>query len=61
MRDEKILLDYYSGINYAKRTGFEEGLGKGLEQGREEVISLLQSGKSLDEIIREYTGSTKTG
>jgi predicted transposase/invertase (TIGR01784 family) len=26
MRDEKILLDYYSGINYAKRTGFEEGL-----------------------------------
>ncbi|MDR2965089.1 MAG: hypothetical protein LBU88_04870 [Treponema sp.] len=29
MRDEKILLDYYSGINYAKRTGFEEGLEQG--------------------------------
>jgi hypothetical protein len=49
------------GREQGREQGRKLGIEQGREQGREEVISLLQSGKSLDEIIREYTGSTKQG
>ena len=37
--------------------GREEGRGEGREEGREEIIKLLKSGKSPEEIIREYGGN----
>ena len=42
MRDEKIELDYKSGLVEAKR------------EGKLEIIELLKSGKSPEEIIKEY-------
>ena len=33
MRDEKILLDYYSGINYMKKKGLSEGIEIGEQRG----------------------------
>jgi flagellar biosynthesis/type III secretory pathway protein FliH len=56
--DEWMDLRYEEGITTGLATGLEqgreEGLEKGLATGREEVINLLQSGKSLEEIIKEY-------
>ena len=34
--------------------GLEEGLEKGIEKGERKIIDLLKSGKSPDEIIRNY-------
>ncbi|MCL2042723.1 MAG: hypothetical protein FWG89_01140 [Treponema sp.] len=48
MRDEKIELDYQSYIVYEKREARREG--------RQEIIGLIKSGKSLEEIVRDYEG-----
>ena len=40
MRDEKILLDYYSGINYMKKKGLAEGIQIGTEIGTEKGIQI---------------------
>jgi len=39
---------------------YEEGREEGLEEGRDEVLALLKSGKSPEEIIREYGTRTVT-
>jgi hypothetical protein len=44
----KYELDTQSKLVHAKR--------EGLREGRQEIIELLRSGKSLDEVIRDYGG-----
>jgi len=46
LRDEKIEMDYRSGLSEAKREGQAEG--------KQIIIELLKSGKSPEEIIKEY-------
>jgi hypothetical protein len=50
----KYQLDTQSKLVHAKREGRLEGLREGEQRGRQEIIELLRSGKSLDEIIRGY-------
>ena len=70
MSEYKYELDTQSRLVHAKKEGMKEGrqVGKkegmkegrqvgikeGIKEGRQEVIALLKSGKSLEEIIREY-------
>jgi predicted transposase/invertase (TIGR01784 family) len=51
---EMAMSDWTTGINTAMEKGIEKGREKGIEEGRNEVINLLKSGKSLEEIIRDY-------
>jgi len=58
----KYELDTQSNLVYAKREGIKEGMRKGINDGMQkgekkgqmEIIDLLKSGKSPEEIIREY-------
>ena len=62
----KYELDTQSNLVHARRTGHQEGLQEGIQivekKGRKEgkkesnqdIINLLKSGKTPDEIIREY-------
>jgi len=34
--------------------GIEQGIGQGIGQGEQNIINLLKSGKSPEEIIRDY-------
>ena len=36
--------------------GMEEGIEKGIQKGKQEIIELLKSGKSPEEILTEYDG-----
>jgi predicted transposase/invertase (TIGR01784 family) len=66
MRDEKIELDYQHYMVTAKREGIEIGIEEGIEigekrgeqRGEQKIINLLKSGKSPEEIIRDYSGET---
>jgi hypothetical protein len=40
-----------------REEALEEGRGEGRGEGREEIIKLLKSGKSPEEIIKEYGGN----
>ena len=51
---EKALSDWTSGVNYARREGKLEGQREGKLEGRQEILELLKSGKSPEEIIRDY-------
>jgi predicted transposase/invertase (TIGR01784 family) len=54
----KYQLDMQSKLVHAKREGRQEGEQKGRQEGeqkgRQEIISLLRSGKSPEEILRDY-------
>ena len=50
----KYELDTQSKLVTAKREGLKEGLLKGHLKGKQEIIDLLKSGKSPEEIIRDY-------
>ena len=50
LSDYKYQLDIQSKLVYAKREGKLEGEKK----GKQEIIELLKSGKSPEEIIRDY-------
>jgi predicted transposase/invertase (TIGR01784 family) len=54
---EKALSDWTSGVNHARREGIKEGKAEGMKEGkaegRAEIIELLKSGKTLEEIIKE--------
>ena len=54
----KYQLDMQSKLVHAKREarkeGRQEGLEAGMKKARDEIIDLLKSGKSPEEIIREY-------
>jgi predicted transposase/invertase (TIGR01784 family) len=56
--DEKYVLDTQSKLVHAKRQGMQEGEQKGMQKGeqkgKQEIINLLKSGKSPEEIIRDY-------
>jgi len=49
----KYELDTQSDLTYAKRQGREEGL----KLGEQKIIELLKSGKSPEEIIKDYEGT----
>ena len=61
MRDEKILLDYYSGLSYAKKTGIKIGEQRGDKKGRkerdQEIIDLWKSGIPAEEILKRIVVS----
>jgi len=50
MSELKYELDTQSNLAHAKREGIKEGMQK----GENKIIDLLKSGKSPEEIIREY-------
>ena len=58
----KYELDTQSRLVHAKREGIKEGEQKGLKkgklEGKLEIIDLLKSGKSPEEIIRDYENDT---
>ena len=60
MREELAEVDYYSGINFARKQGLEQGRNEGLEQGRvQERIKTARSMKSEGlppEQIKRFTG-----
>jgi len=63
MSEYKYELDLQSKITYAKRQGRKEGEAKGIkagklegkQEGRQEILDLLKSGKSAEEIIKDYS------
>ena len=54
MRDEKIELDYQSGLSNARKQGIQQGIQQGIKQGsnieRERFLNLLNQGLSVEEI-----------
>ena len=54
MSELKYQLDTQSRLVTAERKGRQEGLQEGLKEGELKIINLLKSGKSPEEIIREY-------
>ena len=52
--EEKYELDKRSEIAHEKEVSKQEGENIGEERGKKEIIDLLKSGKSPEEIIREY-------
>ena len=50
----KYQLDTQSKLVHAKREGIREGMEKGREEMKKEMIAFLRSGKSPDEMIRDY-------
>ena len=62
MSEFKGEMDFRTHVNYAEQKGLERGLEKGLEEGLEkgrqeglkEILDLLKSGKSPEDIIQEY-------
>jgi len=54
MSEEKNQLDYQSGMVHAKLEGRKEGEKRGIKKGENNIINLLKSGKSPEEVIREY-------
>ena len=54
MSKEKYELDKQSDLVTAERKARREGMEKGIQKGKQEIIDLLKSGKSPDEILKEY-------
>ena len=52
--EEKYQLDTQSKMAYAMQKGMQEGMQKGMQKGMQEIIDLLKSGKSPEEIIKDY-------
>jgi predicted transposase/invertase (TIGR01784 family) len=55
LSEYKYQLDMQSKLVHAKRMGIQEGMQKGEQKGRQEIIDLLRSGKSAEEIIRGFS------
>ena len=55
MSELKYELDLQSKMTYAKQQGRQEGRQEGKQEGKQEIIDLLKSGKSVEEIIRDYS------
>jgi predicted transposase/invertase (TIGR01784 family) len=53
--EEKHAIDYHCEMTYYQREGMKEGLKEGRAEGRKDVINLVKSGKTLEEIIRDYS------
>ena len=52
---EKARMDLDSWLGDARYEGMQEGMQQGMQQGHREIIDLLKSGKSPDEIIRDFS------
>jgi len=57
MSEYKYQLDMQSKLVHAKRQGREEGRKEGEQKGEKKIIDLLKSGKSPEEILREYSST----
>ena len=57
MSEYKYQLDTQSKLVHAKREGIKEGMEKGMQIGEQKILDLLKSGKSPEEIVREYAGN----
>jgi len=53
---EKYELDVQSMKTYERKQVMQKGIQQGMQKERQEVINLLKSGKSLEQIITEYEG-----
>jgi len=51
----KYQLDTQSKLVDAERKGLQKGLQEGKQEMKQEIINLLKSGKSPEEIIRDYS------
>jgi hypothetical protein len=51
---EKARRDMASRLNGAREEGIQIGEERGIQIGEDNILKLLKSGKSPDEIIREY-------
>ena len=54
MSEYKYELDTQSKLVAAKREGRQEGIQK----GKQEIIDLLKSGKSPEDILKDYEGDS---
>ncbi|MCL2025601.1 MAG: hypothetical protein FWG92_02220 [Leptospirales bacterium] len=54
MSEYKYKLDAQSDRVYAERKGMEKGIKKGRQEEKQKIIDLLKSGKSPEEILKEY-------
>ena len=54
MSEYKYELDTQSRLVHAERQGEQKGRAEGRREGRQEMIELLKSGKSLEEIIKDF-------
>jgi hypothetical protein len=52
---QRMLMDEEARRVFAEREGMQKGIQKGMTQGRTEILDLLRSGKSPDEILRAYS------
>ena len=59
MSEYKYQLDMQSKLVHAERQGMKKGEKQGEKRGRNEIIELLKSGKSPEEVIREYGGNRR--
>ena len=48
------LCDRTSAMNNARKEGLAIGHAQGHSKGRQEIINLLKSGKSAEEIVKDY-------
>ena len=55
MSEYKYELDTQSKLVHVKREGIKEGIQQGIQQGEQNIINLLKSGKSPEEIISEFS------
>ena len=44
------------GLEKGREEGIQEGLREGIQEGEQRIVGLLRSGKSPEEIIREFDG-----
>ena len=58
MSEEKYQLDMQSRLTDATRDGMQKGRKEGKKEGQQEIVELLKSGKSPEEIIKEYENPT---
>ena len=54
MSELKYQLDTQSKINYARQEGKKEGKKEGIKTGEKNIIDLLKSGKTPEEIIKKF-------
>ncbi|MCL2070184.1 MAG: Rpn family recombination-promoting nuclease/putative transposase [Treponema sp.] len=61
LSEYKYELDTQSRLVHAEREGIKKGEQKGKLEGKQEIINLLKSGKSPEEIIRDHENGMSSG
>jgi hypothetical protein len=57
MSEYKYQLDIQSKLVHAERQGMKKGEKRGRNECEQRIVELLRSGKSPEEVIREYGGN----